>query len=545
MDNILTDHGHEANTQPEASAGTVDALTGREDAVGGDGAAEASSDVSPDVSPEAAAESGDVIAIHRGKKLRGTLTFPGDAHQAMYACALAALGTDATRLGNPPEAPWFAGYRAALEALGVAFETADDDHLLVRGPRDGLTAPVAPLEVRHELAALILAGLCSGRGLAATLRIDRGRVPADTIAVLKTLWPGPIVAGARAAVSDTAAAAPSAGDEDEHLDFPVGALNAKARGLVKPYERLAKKTGEETAVKIALLFHHLAAGESLELHLRRQGPDLLENLLLHFEVPLRIERDDDKEADELTRRIARQMRAAGKEIPVTRLRLPAGARPAPTFLTLAGDVTEAAAAALAATLIKSSDVLLENVLLNTGRAAFFAALRRMGGDVEVTQRRERFGETQGTIRIRTSELFGKRFDADTLTDTRDEVFLLLAAAAYAEGESVFRDLHALRQGPVDFLREFTAALKRGGVDTGEIEDGVVIRGRPESDGAALDAWGHAGIAAACVVMALKSHGASTVAGARALADRYPGLLTRLRSLEGSGSTASPAPEKSA
>lgn len=510
MDNVVTDHGHEANTHAEAPA-------------------------------ETAAASGDVIAISRGRKLRGTLTFSGDAHQAMYACALAALGAEATRLGNPPEAPWFAGYRAALEALGVAFETAEDGHLLVRGPRDGLTAPSAPLEVRHELAALILAGLCSGRGHAATLRIDRGRVPADTIAVLKTLWPGPLVAGARAAAETVSAS--SAGDDDGFLDFPVGVLNPKARGLVKPYERLAKRTGEETAVKVALLFHHLAAGESLELHLRRQGPDLLENLLLHFEVPLRIERDDDKEADELTRRIARQMRAAGKEVPVTRLKLPAGAHPAPTFLTLAGDVTEAAAAALAATLIRNSDVLLEGVLLNTGRAAFFAALRRMGGDVEVTQRRERFGETQGTIRVRTSELFGKRFDADTLTDTRDEVFLLLAAAAYAEGESVFRDLHALRQGPVDVLREFTAALKRGGVDTGEIEDGVVIRGRTESDGAAFDCWNHAGIAAACVVMALKSHGASTVAGAGALADRFPDLLTRLRSLE--GQPASPPPEKPA
>src|SRR5690606_34163749 len=268
-----------------------------------------------------------------------------------------------------------------------------------------------------------------------------------------------------------------------------------------------------------------------------------ENLLLHFEVPLRIERDDDKEADELTRRIARQMRAAGKEIPVTRLRLPAGARPAPTFLTLAGDVTEAAATALAATLVKNSDVLLENVLLNTGRAAFFAALRRMGGDVEVTQRRERFGETQGTIRVRAGDLIGKRFDAETLADMRDEVFLLLAAAAYAEGESVFRDLDALRQGPVDVLREFTAALKRGGVDTGEIEDGVVIRGRAESDGAAFEAWEHAGIAAACVAMALKSHGASTVAGAQVLAHRHPDFLARLRTLE--GQPGSPAPEKTA
>lgn len=530
MDNVVTDPVDETNVEANAAAPVDEVADTTVDAAADTGAAPAEA----------------VIDISRAKKLRGTLTFPGDAHQALYACAIAALAPEATRLGNLPEAPWFTDYRVALEALGVAFETAEEGHVLVRGPRDGLAAPSAPLVVRHELAALILAGLCSGRGLAATLRIDRNRVPADTIAILKALWPGPIRAGASAAAAPTADEPEAGGADDDVLDFPVGVLNPKARGVVKPYERLAKKAGEETAVKIALLFHHLAAGESLELHLRRQGPDLLENLLLHFEVPLRIERDDDKEADELTRRIARQMRAAGKEVPVTRLKLPAGAHPAPTFLTLAGDVTEAAAAALAATLVRNSDILLEGVLLNTGRAAFFAALRRMGADVEVTQRREPRsggGETQGTVRVRAGELFGKRFDADTLADMRDEVFFLLAAAAYAEGESVFRDLDALRRGPVDFLREFTAALKRGGVDTGEIEDGVVIRGRAESDGAAFDSWGHAGIAAACVVMALKSHGASTVAGAGAIADRFPDLLTRLRSLE--GQAGSPAPEKSA
>src|SRR5690606_5099785 len=102
-----------------------------------------------------------------------------------------------------------------------------------------------------------------------------------------------------------------------------GELNPKARTLVKPFER----KWDDGQAKIALLFHHLAAGEALELHLRRQGSDLLENLLVHFGVALKVESDDDKEADELTRRMARQLRAAGKEIPVTRVKLPGAARP--------------------------------------------------------------------------------------------------------------------------------------------------------------------------------------------------------------------------
>ncbi len=456
------------------------------------------------------------IEIHRAKKLRGSLSFPGDAHQAMLACGIAALCEEPVRIVNLPEAPWFSRYRAALESLGVRFESGEEGETRVWG--GALRAPDAPLEAKHELAALVLAGLCSGKNLGATLRLDPSLVPGDAIVLLKALWPQP-----------------EGLDED---DVRVGEMNPKAKTLVKPFER----KWDDGQAKVALLFHHLAAGEALELHLRRQGSDLLENLLVHFGVGLKVERDDDKEADELTRRMARQLRAAGKEIPVTRIKLPSGARPgaaSPVSLALAGDVSAASVAALAATLVRGSDVTLEGVLLNTGRSAAIAALRRMGADIEVTQRREPrhgAGEPQGNLRVRHSEIFAKRFDGETLADLRDEAFLLLVAAACAEGESIFRDIAWLRSGPEDRLKECVAALKRTGVEAGEIEDGIVVRGRAESDGAAWDALGHPGLAAAFAVLALKSHGASTLSGAEALEARHPGLLARIESLGGAATT---------
>lgn len=457
--------------------------------------------------------SADTREIHRAKKLRGKLSFPGDAHQAMLACGVAALAEEPSGIANLPHAPWFWEYRSALESLGVRFEDGEEDEVRVRGGT--LQAPDAPLDVGHELAALILAGICSGRNLGASLRLDPSLVPGDTVDLLKALWP-------------------QEGEAGEDV-LRVGELNPKARTLVKPFER----KWDDGKAKVALLFHHLAAGEALELHVRRQGADLLENLLVHFGVDLKVERDDDKEADELTRRMARQLRAAGKEIPVTRIKLPPAAGPKAARLVLAGDVTGAAMAALAATLVRGSDVILENVLLNTGRYAALAALRRMGADIEVVQRREPRlggGEPQGNLRVRHSEIFARRFDGETIPDFRDEVFLLIAAAACAEGESIFRDIAWLRPGPEDRLKECVATLKRTGVEAGEIEDGIVVRGRAESDGAAWDAFGHPGLAAAWAVLALKSHGASTLAGAAVLEARHPGLLDRIESLGGAATT---------
>jgi 3-phosphoshikimate 1-carboxyvinyltransferase len=463
----------------------------------------------PSTSVAEPVEAAGVREIRRVKKLRGSLSFPGDAHQAMLACGLAALGEEPARITNLPDAPWFSEYRAALESMGVRFGDEEGGETRVWG--GALRSPGVPLELRHELAALIVAGICSGKKLDATLRLDPSLVPADTTTLLKALWPQTGTVG-----------------EDE---VRIGELNPKARTLVKPFER----KWDDGMTKVALLFHHLAAGEALELHVRRQGSDLLENLLRHFGVDLKVERDDDKEADELTRRMARQLRAAGKEIPVTRIKLPSSARIVPAPLTLAGDATAASVAALAATLARGSDVLLENVLLNAGRGGFLAALRRMGADIEVTQRREPRqggGEANGALRVRHSEIFAKRFDGDSIADMRDEIFMLVAAAACAEGESIFRDIAWLRSGPVDRLKECVAALKRTGVEAGEIEDGIVVRGRAESDGAAWDALGHPGLAAAWAVLALKSHGSSTLADGGALEARHPGLVARIETLGG-------------
>jgi 5-enolpyruvylshikimate-3-phosphate synthase len=455
------------------------------------------------------------IEIRRSKRLRGNASFAGDAHLSMLACGIAALSAEAVRLENLPDAPWFQDFRAALESIGVVFEktsdpstsTARGDHYLVRG--GALHGSDVPVDVRHELAALILAGLSSGLRLNLTLRLDPVHVPEDVSALLTAMYPN------------------AAADMPEG-SLCIGEIHPKARAICIPSER----KWDEGMAKIVLLFHHLAARESLDMQVKRQGSDLLENLIRHFEIDLKVERDDDKDADELTRRIARQMRAAGKQEPMTRIRLPAGAKPHAAFVALAGDLTEASVIALAATLVKGSDVMLEGVTLNTGRSAFFGALRRMGGDVEVVQRRERFGDTQGNVRVRASDLVGRRFDAETLSSTRDEVYLLLVAAAFAEGESVFRDLSTLRGGGgrPDTLKAFTAALKQAGVEIGEIEDGLVIRGRADYDGQAYDTLGHAGLGGAYAALAAKSHGASTLKGVDALDRRHPNLRERLRFL---------------
>ncbi|MEO6094357.1 MAG: hypothetical protein ABIW76_01300, partial [Fibrobacteria bacterium] len=309
------------------------------------------------------------------------------------------------------------------------------------------------------------------------------------------------------------AALPKGTDPDQEfilLQAPIG-LTPRTLHQLRPAGAAASVCKpadfgwDEYQAKLALLSYHLASGQALDLSLSKAGPDWLETLAAQFGGPIRVEKNEAPEGDELARRIARQMRAAGKTEAHTRIRLGAGAKLKPQTYTIPADIALASAYCLAATLIKGSDVTLENVPLNPSRAGFISALRRMGADIEVVSRRERNGEGLGLLRVRSAELFGKRFAADNHSGMRDEIFLLMVAAAFAEGETVLRDITFLRKHDVDLLKGFTAALKGAGVEIGEIEDGVVIRGRPDYDGSAYDCMGHPGLSLACLVMGLKSH----------------------------------------
>ena len=331
-----------------------------------------------------------------------------------------------------------------------------------------------------------------------------------------------------------------AGLQKKAADFAAGTL--PGRPGAGP-ARLGDLGWDEYLAKLILISYHVSAAKPLDISLLKPGPELVETVAAQFGAPLKVDRNNEEEGDELARRIARQMRAAGKQDPSTRLRLSAPFKLKPQSLSIPADITETAALCLAATLIKGSDITLEGVVLNPSRAGFLGALRRMGADIEVVTRRERQGDTFGSLRVRSADLMGKRFGADNLSAMRDEVFLLMVAASFAEGETIIRDIAHLRHHRRDLLKSFAAALKSTGVEIGEIEDGLVIRGRADYDGTGYDCMGHPPLALACLVMALKSHGASTLAGGDCLESCYPGLLDQLTSLSAGDKTNEKAGDK--
>lgn len=472
---------------------------------------------------------GNALEIKRSKRLKGQPVLPGDGLTGFHALLMGALAEGPTRLENLPDSPWFRDILQDFVRMGYA-QQALDGHWMIHGGSAPVSGP-EPLRVRHEAELLTLAGFLAATDCRRTLAIDPACVSGEAMELLGRilkLEAPPRMAGAAEAGMESAAA-PS---EAILMEAP-SRLTPKTAAALRPagsQGAVCKPSDfgwDEYQAKLALLSFHLASGQPLELSLSKAGPDWLETLAAQFGGSIKVEKNEAPEGDELARRIARQMRAAGRQEALTRIRLAAGGKLRPVTYSIPSDITLASAYCLAATLIKGSDITLENVPLNPSRAGFIAALRRMGADIEVAGRRERNGEGLGLLRVRSAELFGKRFAAEHLSGMRDDLFLLMVAASFAEGETVLRDVGHLRKHDQDQLKSFSAALKSAGVEIGEIEDGVVIRGRADYDGSTYDCMGHPGLALAGLVMGLKSHGSSTLLGASCLDGRYPGLLENM------------------
>ena len=158
---------------------------------------------------------------------------------------------------------------------------------------------------------------------------------------------------------------------------------------------------------------------------------------------------------------------------------------------------------------------------------FYLRLRRMGATIENVNRREKSGEVFGNLRIKSSKLLGRRFGQENLANMKEELPLLLAAAACGETETIIRGISFLRQFQVDFLKSMIHNLRDSNLEIGEIEDGSVIRGGTELDGGQLNCFNNPVVALAYLVLGMRSHGDTFIENFQILDEWYPGLLNQL------------------
>ena len=204
--------------------------------------------------------------------------------------------------------------------------------------------------------------------------------------------------------------------------------------------------------------------------------------------------------------------------------IPAGQDYQPRQYVVPGDYPSAAAllAACAVATDPASEIRLSG--LRPGERdgdVLLEALRAMDADVQID------GDTlklRGGRRLRGIEM-----DGDGAIDC---IPVLVAAACFAEGESVFYNIESLHYKESDRIDDLCAELRRTGCMVTPRQDAILVRGQPQGveGGVVVDAHSDHRLLMALAIVALRSRHGLTLSGVEHIAKSYPHFFQDLQEL---------------
>ena len=140
------------------------------------------------------------------------------------------------------------------------------------------------------------------------------------------------------------------------------------------------------------------------------------------------------------------------------------------------------------------------------------------------------GEPVADIEVRGSQRLGAiSIEAHQVPALIDELPLLMAVAARADGVTRIRGAAELRVKESDRIAVMCAALAALGVEVQERPDGADIRGGPVTGGR-VDACGDHRCAMALAVLGMAAEAPVDIAGADMIATSYPEFAAQMNAL---------------
>ncbi|MBO1435944.1 3-phosphoshikimate 1-carboxyvinyltransferase [Meiothermus sp. CFH 77666] len=386
--------------------------------------------------------------------LKGTLRVPGDKSVTHRGLMLGALAQGESTLYYPLKAGDTLSTAQVMRQLGAEI-SEQGEHFRIKGVGLKLHEPADVLDCGNAGTLIrLVAGILSGQEIFTVLTGDaslRRRPMGRVTTPLRQM-------GARIEGREGGKLAPLAirggGLRGIHYELPVASAQ----------------------VKSAVLLAGLFAEEDTEVVEPAPTRDHTERVFRHYGLPIELEG------------------------PLIRTRR---AEPfAAKDLTVPGDFSSAAFFLVAALITPDSDLTLEGVGLNPTRTGLLTVLKEMGADLSWQVSEGQDGEPVGRIRARSSALKGVSVDPRLIPLMVDEVPILAAAAAWAEGETFIPNLEELRVKESDRVAAIAKNLQNLGVPVEVGHDWLKIRGGSVQSGGMVEPFHDHRIAMAFAVCGL-------------------------------------------
>lgn len=151
-------------------------------------------------------------------------------------------------------------------------------------------------------------------------------------------------------------------------------------------------------------------------------------------------------------------------------------------IEIAGDISSAAFFIVAGLITPNSDIIIKNVGLNPTRTGILEVVEKMGGNIEILDKRLLGKEEVGDLRVKTSDLKATIIEGDVIPKLIDEIPVIAVLATQAEGTTIIKDSQDLRNKESDRITATVRELKKIGADIDETPDGFIINGKKNLKG---------------------------------------------------------------
>jgi 3-phosphoshikimate 1-carboxyvinyltransferase len=423
------------------------------------------------------------LTITPGQSLRGRIAVPGDKSITHRALILTALAEGVGRLKRYCRGEDCLNTMRALQALGVRIEETHDE-LRVHGKGLwGLAEPGGTIDCGNSGTGIrLLTGLLAGQDFFTILTGDasiRRRPMGRIVKPLREM--GAVIAGRK-------------GGELA----PLAVTGTTLRAITY------RSAVASAQIKSSLLLAALFAKGTTHFSEPRLSRDHTERLFRFYGLPLT--------SDGLSLTLEGRSSVGWTAAPE---------------LTVPGDLSAAAFFIVGATIVPGSDVTITGVGVNPTRTGLLDVLQRMGGDIELENRRDEAGEPVADIRVKSAPLHGVTIGADMIPQTIDEFPILCVAAAVAEGQTVIAGAEELRVKESDRIATMAEELRAMGAQVSERPDGMVIEGlgHPSENGRLEATHGHSHgdhrVAMSLAIAAMTADGESVVRDTDCIETSFP------------------------
>lgn len=154
----------------------------------------------------------------------------------------------------------------------------------------------------------------------------------------------------------------------------------------------------------------------------------------------------------------------------------------PKTIEICGDISSAAYFIVAGLIVPNSKIILKDVGLNPTRTGILEVAEKMGGNIEILDKRNISGENVGDIQISYSDLKACTIEGDIIPRLIDELPVIAVLATQAKGTTIIKDAQDLRNKESDRIKAVVTELKKIGADIDETPDGFIINGKTNLKG---------------------------------------------------------------